>query len=134
MSEIDQFLQSAAQNSVGYNTSFQNAGDNTSGQSAFNAAYSGTPEPWNRFDAEQKKGLIDTMENVIRRAEQELRLPNDPERVRQHINKVLLSMIDKNKDSYADIKKELMELGVEAISDSFHFDDYYDEKYGAEYE
>lgn len=95
-----------------------------------NALFIGKPEQWNKFDAAQKKELITIAEDIVRKAEQEMRRPGDSDKIRQYINRALMSIIDKNKDCYADAKKELLELGVEAVSDSFHYDDYFDEKYG----
>ena len=50
--------------------------------------------------------------------------------IRVRTNAVVQTMIDKYKGNYADIKKRLLEIGVETISDSFQYDDHFDEKYG----
>jgi hypothetical protein len=102
--------------------------------SVSNVEFFGEAEPWNQFDAKQKKELIEEIEELVRKEEQKLRrfpkLSTDENMIRRHINEVVLGLINKHKDNYADLKRELLELGVESISDGFLFDDYYDEKYG----
>ena len=132
MNDINEFLQNTAKNSIGYNISFQNAGEAASEKHGVsNASYFGNPGS-NKFEADQLQDKIEEAEDYVRHSEQTMRRPGDQylDRIKQQINKALALAIDKNKDKYADAKKELRDYGVEAISDCAQFDDYYDEKYG----
>ena len=95
-----------------------------------NAEFVGEPDPWHRYDAEIRMNLINAIEDAVLDEEERLRLPNDPVGIRKRIDKSLMATIDDCKDDYADVKKELLDYGVEAISDIVQFDDYFREKYG----
>jgi len=95
-----------------------------------NAEFIGEPNFANRFEVERLKEKILDIEADDLAAEQEMRRPDDPDRIRQIIDRSLQSRIDKTKDDVADAMMELLEYGVKAYSDNVQYDDYFNEKYG----
>ena len=104
------------------------------GHDVNNVMFIGEPEQGDIFDAHQKQELINITEEIVRSAEKRVKQKAgktiERDEIRQQVNRIVKGLIDTHKGRYADLKKELLEFGVEAVSDSFHYDGYFDEKYG----
>ena len=68
-----------------------------------NAEFIGEPDQWNHFDAERLKQEIVDIEDEIIEEVKRARRPKDPDRIRSHIDRMAMSMVDRLKDGYADI-------------------------------
>jgi len=128
-SSFNELLETGKAGGSGNMSAFQEE-NTTEGATVDNAEFIGKPQPWNEWDAEKQKDIILGLEEEVIEESRRLRMPTDGDRIQQHLNKAMMSMIDKRKDDYADRKKELMELGVYTISDIVQYDDYFKEKYG----
>ena len=105
-----------------------------------NAEFFGEPaKGGDTFDAEMWKDMILTTEEIVQGIEQKMKGSCEAENmskdeIRRRVNAVVKKMIDRWKGDYANLKKRLLDIGVETISDSYLYDDHFEEKYGTENE
>jgi hypothetical protein len=117
---------------VGRNVDFQTIDTG----STKNAEFFGDPQPWHEYEATDKKEAINIIDELIDRWQKDLDAQNNAttpeERAvnRKRIEGVVLKMVDRYKGNYADLKKALVDVNIESISDNYPFDDHFDEKYG----
>ena len=111
-------------------------GGQTQSELVENAAFIGEPDQWNHFDAEQKKEGIEIIESLIYDMKERLNKRNNATTIeerqknQEEINAILRKFIITHGDCYVDLKKQLLELGVTALSDVRELDEYYKQKHG----
>ena len=105
-------------------------------ESTENAEFFGNPYPWQEYEAKDNKDGINIIDDLIDERQRELDARNNAttpeERAanRRVIERIVLGLVETHKGRYADIKKALMDVDIEAVSDNYPFDDHFKEKYG----
>ena len=105
-------------------------------ESTENVEFFGDPQPWNEYDAKDQKDALIYIDDLIDSKQKEFDAQNNAttpeERAanRKVIERIVLGLIETHKGKYADVKKALMDVDIEAISDNYPFDDHFEEKYG----